>query len=166
METVNVDPSDIMAFVKSVQNVFSTMLQVPLQIGTPTIKTDTQPPFDVTGIIGMSGDVEGSVVLSFPTATAERVVSIFSSTEITKAHPDFPDAIGELVNMISGGAKAQFKNKKVTITCPSVIIGADHVVHGRRDSKCIMIPCGSDLGDFVVEVWVRMVAANTAINAA
>lgn len=149
------DSSYILPFVKAVQNVFATMLQLEVSVGEPGLKPPGTPSYDVSGIIGMTGDVEGAVVLSFPTATAERVVSLFTGTEMTRAHDDFSDAVGELVNMISGGAKAQFTGKTVSIGCPSVVIGSDHVVMGRKDVTCIIIPCASDCGDFCVEVSIR-----------
>lgn len=149
------DQSYVIPFIKSVQNVFETMLQLPVQIGAPTLKQQNEPSYDVSGIIGMSGDVEGSVVLSFPTATAERVVSLFTGTELSHTHEDFADAIGELVNMVSGGAKAQFQGKHVSISCPSVVIGTAHQVYGRKDVIAICIPCSSDCGEFNVEVSIK-----------
>lgn len=162
------DSSYILPFIKSVQNVFETMLQLPVQTGTPALKQADEPSYDVSGIIGMSGDIEGTVVLSFPIATAERVVSLFTGTDLAHSHEDFPDAVGELVNMISGGAKAKFTGKHVSISCPSVVIGQDHVVHNRKDVVTITIPCQSDVGNFSVEVSMRMssLAANPATSAA
>jgi len=150
-----VDSSYIMPFVDSIQNVFETMLRLPVQISEPQLKQSGDPSYDVSGIIGMSGDVEGAVVLSFPTQTAERVVSLFTGMEMDHQHEDFADAIGELLNMISGGAKAQFVGKNVSISCPSVVIGSNHVVFGRKDVVSISIPCSSDCGDFAVEVSIR-----------
>ncbi len=149
------DSTYIKPFIQSVQNVFETMLQLPLEIGEPALKKANAPNFDVSGIIGMSGDVEGSVVLSFPTTTAERVVSLFTGVDIEHTHDDFPDAIGELVNMVTGGAKAQFEGRSVTISCPSVVIGQDHVVFGRKDVVCISMPCTCDVGEFSLEVSVK-----------
>ncbi|MBI1336542.1 MAG: chemotaxis protein CheX [Phycisphaera sp.] len=149
----------IVPFIKSVQNVFGTMLQTQVEVGNPELKKAGSPAYDISGIIGMSGDVEGSVVLSFPTAVAERVVSLFTGTDMDHAHDDFADAVGELVNMISGGAKAQFKGKSVSISCPSVVIGNDHVVFNRKDVVSIHIPCTSEVGDFAVEVSVRQTTA-------
>ncbi len=149
------DQSYIIPFVKSVQNVFETMLQLPVQIGQPELKHPGDSGHDVSAIIGMSGDVEGSVVLSFPTATATRVVAIFTGTELEAEDEDFADAVGELVNMVSGGAKAQFSGKDVTISCPSVVVGQSHQVYGRKDVVAISIPCESDCGAFNVEVSIR-----------
>ncbi|MEM1097333.1 MAG: chemotaxis protein CheX [Planctomycetota bacterium] len=145
----------ILPFVESVNNVFETMMQMPVTVGEPAIKPHDTPADNVSGIIGMTGDVDGTVVLGFPTATAERAVAVFTGMEIAADHEDFADAIGELVNMISGGAKAKFVGKHADISCPSVVIGAGHSVFGRKDVKCVRIPCECDLGEFYVDVAIR-----------
>jgi chemotaxis protein CheX len=147
-----------MPFVQSVENVFGTMLQLPVRFGQPRLKEPGKPSFHVSGIIGMSGDVEGAVVVSFPLAAAERVVQLFTGESLTSQHADFADAIGELVNMISGGAKAKFPAGQVNISCPSVVIGPDHTVHTRKDVTCVIIPCECDCGEFAVEVAFKRTA--------
>lgn len=151
------DPVFIKAFVSSVQNVFATMLQMPVTLGAPKLKETPATTFDVSGIIGMSGDVVGSVALSFPTETASRVVSLLSGANVDPASPDFADAIGELVNMVSGGAKAQFTGKKVSISCPSVVSGKGHIVQTPKGTPSVSIPCQTDCGQFSLEVAIRVV---------
>lgn len=163
------DPAYITPFISSIQNVFATMLQLPVTIGEPDIKETPSTTYDVSGIIGMSGEVVGSVVLSFPKATAERVVSLFTGASITSENPDFADAIGELTNMISGNAKGLFSGKKkVSISCPSVIIGVGHTVARPKDVPCIVIPCKTDCGDLTMEIAIqeRPVGAPAPANAA
>ncbi len=156
------DASYIKPFIASIQNVFSTMLQLPVTVGTPRIKDRTGPAFDVSGLIGMSGDVTGSVVLSLPRDTAERVVSLFCGQELTLESPDFADAVGELVNMICGGAKAMFTGKKVSISCPSVVVGQGHTVARQTDVPCIQIPCTTDCGELVIEIAIQQSPAAAA----
>ncbi|MGB0766406.1 MAG: chemotaxis protein CheX [Phycisphaeraceae bacterium] len=153
------DPAYITPFIGSISNVFETMLQLPVDVGTPTIKQNGAPSYNVSGIIGMTGDVEGTVVLSFPTATAERAVTLFTGMELAADHEDFADAIGELVNMVSGGAKAQFTGKNVGISTPTVVVGTGHNVYGRKDLTTIAIPCTCDIGDFNVEVALLLPTA-------
>lgn len=149
------DPALITPFIASVQHVFATMMQVQVTVGDPQIRTSPTATFDVSGIIGMSGDVIGSVVLSFPKATAQRLVALFAGQECAPDHPDFADAIGELTNMLSGSAKGMFQGKKkVQISCPSVVIGPQHVVARPKDVPCIAIPCSTDCGEFVMEIAV------------
>ncbi|MEM1446292.1 MAG: chemotaxis protein CheX [Planctomycetota bacterium] len=156
----------ILPFVDSVSNVFETMMQMPVTVGEPAIKPHDTPADNVSGIIGMTGDVDGTVVLGFPTATAERAVAVFTGMELAADHEDFADAIGELVNMISGGAKAKFAGKHANISCPSVVIGAGHSVFGRKDVKCVRIPCECDLGEFYVDVAIRDAEESTQAAAA
>lgn len=153
------DPAYITPFVSSITNVFETMLQLPVSVGAPGIKDTSIPTYEVLGIIGMTGDVEGTVVLSFPTAAAERAVTLFTGMELAADHEDFADAIGELVNMISGGAKAQFTGKDVGISTPTVVVGSGHNVYGRKNMTTIEIPCTCDIGEFNVEVSLLLPSA-------
>jgi chemotaxis protein CheX len=155
-------------FIASIQNVFATMLQLPVTIQAPTLKgSGARPTYDVSGVIGLSGEVTGSVVLSFPKDTAERVVSLFCGQHCEAGSPDFADAVGELVNMISGGAKAGF-NRKVSISCPTVVVGEGHTVARPSDVPCVCIPCSTDCGELVLEIaiQVRNAAAETKPAAA
>lgn len=150
------DPAYITPFISSIQNVFSTMMQLPVNIGTPSIKQGLSTTHDVSGIIGMSGDVTGNIVLSFPNTTAKRLVQLFTGMEFDINNPDFADAVGELTNMISGNAKGQFTGKrKVQISCPSVVIGEGHMVSRPRDVPVIVIPCTTDCGELVMEIAIQ-----------
>ena len=165
------DASYVMPFVKALENVFSTMLQIQVQVEPPRLRDTTEPGHDVSGIIGMSGDVTGAVVLSFPTETALRVVNLFTGLETELGDEDFADAIGELVNMVTGNAKAEFKNADVSISCPSVVIGAGHQIFQRKDQPIIEIPCDCDCGPMTVLVTMRdnveqINVADTESNAA
>ncbi|MGD9791075.1 MAG: chemotaxis protein CheX [Phycisphaerales bacterium] len=149
------DPTVIKPFIASIQNVFSTMMQLQVSIGEPRIKSSNTGEHDVSGIIGLSGDVVGSVVLSFPTETATNVVALFCGMKVDPTSPDFADAIGELGNMVSGGAKAMFHGRKASISCPSVVLGKNHVIARPSGVPCIVIPCMTDCGDFVIEVAIK-----------
>jgi chemotaxis protein CheX len=157
------DPAFITPFIASIQNVFSTMMQLPVTMGTPNIKMTPATTYDVSGIIGMSGDVTGNVVLSFPKSTATRVVQLLTGTEFSVDSPDFADAIGELTNMVAGGAKGMFQGKKkVSISTPSVVIGAGHTVARPREVPVICIPCQTDCGELIIEVAVQASAVPAA----
>ncbi|MGP1271772.1 MAG: chemotaxis protein CheX [Phycisphaerales bacterium] len=153
------DAQYITPFITSIQNVFSTMLQLPVSVSEPSIKSGRSASYDVSGIIGMSGDVTGSVVLSFPKDTAQRLVTLFVGMEIDAEGEDFADAIGELVNMVAGNAKALFKDRQVSISCPSVIVGENHNVSTGSDTPCVVIPCDTDCGVLAIEVAIRDNAA-------
>ena len=114
----------------------------------------------------MTGDVVGTVVLSLPAATASKIVECFVGSVIKMEDDDFADAVGELVNMISGGAKAKFEGEEVRISCPSVVIGKGHTVQQTSGSVCISIPCESACGGFSVGVSIKKAGVSQASESA
>lgn len=145
-------------FIESTQRVFKTMLDLDVSFNKPRVVKEIGR-HDVSGIIGMSGDVVGSVVLSFSTSTSRQIIGRFVGTDLAPDHEDFADAVGELVNMISGAAKSQFEGQNVSISCPSVVVGESHTVAMPSDSICITIPCEVFCGSFNIDVAIRSEAA-------
>ena len=141
-------------FIEAVQSVFSTMLHLDVTMGKPCL-TETLPRHDVSGIIGMSGDVVGSIVLSFPSPVAKAVIGKFVGEECEVGSADFSDALGEMVNMISGAAKSKFQGKHVSISTPSVVIGPGHTVARPSRTVCISLPCNVLFGEFSIDVAIR-----------
>ena len=153
-QSATINPKLIVPFVDSVRNVFATMVGVQTTVQRPHLKTQRAPTYDVSSIIGFSGDIVGSVVVSFQKEAAERLASAFAGTSITADMPDFPDAIGELANMIAGGAKKHL-GTLASITVPSVVIGHGHVIARLSDVPCIIIPCQTPVGNFAVEISIK-----------
>jgi len=139
-------------FVMAIANVFEKMVHTKVRIGKPLLKQTDLVSAEVSGIIGLSGYVQGMVVLSFPRDAACKVASAFAGVELTMDSPDFADAIGELANMVAGNAKKDFGEYRTSISLPSVIIGPGHTVSQSRAWPYLVIPCETALGNFNVEV--------------
>lgn len=150
------DPAFVEAFTFSIENFFSTMILAPVEIAPPSVLNPADEHHDVSGIIGLSGEVTGSVVVSFPIATAEALVTRFAGTPIAHSDEDFTDAIGEVTNMIAGGAKSNFPHTAVSISCPSVVVGPGHKVFRRHDLPVVCFACNSELGKFGVQVTMKV----------
>jgi chemotaxis protein CheX len=150
----------IVPFVNSVRAVFAAMIKIPTTVQRPHLKMDASTPYDVTSIIGFSGDVVGSVVVSMHLQTAARIVSSFAGTEIAPNTPDYADAIGEIANMIAGCAKKDL-GKAASITVPTVVFGNGHCIARLSDVPTVVIPVATPVGDFVVEVNVKQLDANS-----
>lgn len=151
---VTFDPAMVAPFLHSVRNVFTTMVKVPTTVERPHLKASPGVSYDVSSIIGFSGDVVGSVVLSFQQDAAVKLVAAFAGMEMPYGSADFTDAVGELANMVAGGAKSLMKRVS-TITVPTVVIGPGHILARLSDVPCIVLPCVSPAGRFAVEVNIK-----------
>ncbi len=156
----------INAFMSSIQHVFKTMLDTQVSIGKPLLKQADLVSAEVSGIIGLSGEVQGSVVLSFGEEPASRIASAFAGAELTLESEDFADAIGELVNMVAGNAKKDFTGYNTNLSLPSVVIGKGHKVSQSKAWPYLVIPCETPLGGFNVEVALLTKKAAVAVGAA
>jgi len=141
-------------FLTSIRNVFDTMLQIPFNIGKPSLKEDPVPRYDISGIIGLSGGVTGCVVLNLSEELALQLASALSGEKVNKVDEDCTDAIGEIANMIAGGAKKDFPGGNNLISVPSIVIGRHHVSY-PRGLPVISIPCDTSAGRLVVEVALK-----------
>jgi chemotaxis protein CheX len=152
--------SMVVHFVSAVREVFSTMLGGTISVATPHRKNTPSPSYDVSAIIGISGQVVGSMVLCFDLETAGKVVNALSGTNIPPDHPDFPDAVGEITNMIAGSAKKNF-GASASISVPSVVVGGGHRLAKLHDLPCIVLPCNCEFGRFAIEISVKSNIQNT-----
>jgi chemotaxis protein CheX len=149
-----INPKLILPFVNAVRAVFSTMVGVQTTVSRPTFKAEPAPSYDVSGIIGFSGQITGSVVVSFQQSAALKLASAFAGVPIEPGSADFADAIGELANMIAGNAKKDL-GASANISIPSVVIGPNHTVARLSGVPCLVIPCSTPVGDFAVEINIK-----------
>ena len=95
-------------FIIATKNVLTTMARTHPNVGKPVVKQDDLTWGEVNGLIGMAGDeVTGNMVLSFDERSILAIVSAMLMEEFTTINADVIDAVGEITNMISGGAKKE-----------------------------------------------------------
>lgn len=148
---MSMDARHINAFLEATQAVFDTVLKLPVTFEKPQLNTGRQS-YDVSGVIGLSGDVVGSVILGFSKVSAVQIASTFAQSRLEIGAPDFADAVGELANMVAGGAKAKFEGISVSIGSPSVVIAPNHQITAPSKSASICIYCNTPMGRFAVDV--------------
>ena len=146
-------------FITSAVNAFQTVLSCEIRRGVPTLKSNTKPQFDISGVIGLSGSAVGTVVLSFSSNVALQAAGTMLLTDMTEINSDVIDAVGELTNMVAGGAKAQLEHLNLSISLPNVITGLGHEVRFPSNVTPIVIPFDSDWGPLTVEVGLSEVPA-------
>ncbi len=148
------DPAYIKPFVLAVKRVFETMITVPFSLGKPTLKKGNEVPHEISSIIGLSGNVSGSVVISLTHEVAFQLVSHLIGEEVDEIDEVCTDAIGEIANMIAGNAKTDFPTEDNSISVPSVVVGK-HKVSYPSGIPIITIPCSTDKGGIVIDIALK-----------
>lgn len=135
-------------FIIASQNVFRDFIKTEVKPGKPEIfnAESGRYDWDISGIIGLAGEVIGLVVISFPKVVALKILSKMLGRPITIIDADVTDIIGELVNIIAGNAKQGLEEYKVAISLPSIIEGKRHKLTGISGVPMIVIPLESEFG--------------------
>jgi chemotaxis protein CheX len=129
-------------FIQAAVNVFKTMVFIEIQRGKPYIKQTGSPRADVSGTIGLAGKANGVVAVTFSKEVACKISSSMLNETITELNDTVKDSIGEIANMIAGGAKGIMAEKGLNfkIALPSVIVGSDHTISFPQGVPCMVIP--------------------------
>lgn len=151
--TVNVE--FINPFIDAARNVFSQMCQVEIARKRIFLKDDYKMMGDISGVMGLSGAATGSVVVSMPSKLACLVVgNMLGEDPAEELTQDVRDAVGEIINMISGQAKASLVKTKYhfTISIPTVVTGPGHEIAHQKGTPNIVVLFEGAGFDFALQV--------------
>ena len=121
------------------------------------LKEDLITTYDVSAIIGLTGETSGSIIISMPATLACKIASNMLMEEITSMNRNVEDAIGEIGNIVVGDARRSLiqDGHQLSISIPTVVIGVGHKISRSGDVPCIAIPFSTEFGDFEVNVGLR-----------
>jgi chemotaxis protein CheX len=141
-------------FIESTVHVLKTMSSITARVGKPYLKKNEVATGDVSGIIGLIGDVKGSISVSFKEECILSIVSNMFGETMTVLNDEVKDAAGEISNMISGQARQKLEiiGRNLKASIPIVIMGKDHTISHITKDKIIAIPFMTDNGEFTIEV--------------
>ena len=142
-------------FLSSFINVLKTMAMLDIKPGRPSLKKDTVARGDVSGLIGMVGPTtSGSFSISFEKKLALNVFEMMVGEKIEDISDDITDMVGEITNMVAGGAKQKLSEKGLdfNMATPIVVTGALHDITHRVKASKILMPFESDKGNAYIEI--------------
>lgn len=133
----------ITPFIDATKETFQTMVSMQVRRKEVFIKQGYEMYGDVSGVIGLSGTTTGTCALSMPASLAEQAIRTMLMTPDDEllAESEIRDGVGELINMIAGGAKTKLSTTmyKFNITLPTIISGGRHEVFHRTSTYCVVV---------------------------
>jgi len=134
----------IQPFIEGSEEVFRDLCNTEIKAGRPFFVSNDEfeSNWDISGIIGLSGEAHGAVAISLKEDTAFKLTSILTGKEYTSIDKEVTDMLGEIVNIITGNVKNVFEKKhRIKISMPSIIKGKAHSIVWPSDkTRIICIP--------------------------
>jgi len=134
----------IQPFIEGSEEVFRDLCNTDIKAGRAFFvsKDEFESIWDISGIIGLSGDAHGAVAISLKEDTAFALTKILTGNDHTTIDKFVTDAMGEIINIIAGNVKNVFEKKhRIKISMPSIIKGKAHsIVWPSEKARIICIP--------------------------
>ena len=148
------DVKIINPFLIAAVNVMKTMANVEPVPGKPFVKKESTAMGDVSAIIGITGEAQGSMALTFTESCIVGIASSLMGMTFTDLNDEVKDAVGELTNMICGDARRRVSENGIILQAgiPTVVAGKNHSITHIASGPRLAVPFQTQWGSFIVEV--------------
>ena len=149
MDVKFIDP-----FINATLTVLETMAFTKAEAGKPYLKKDQIASGDVSGVIGLTGEVSGTFSVSYTEKSILAIVSNMFGEEMKELDEEIKDAVGEITNMIAGQARQELDQlgRFLQAAIPTVILGKNHTINHVTAHPVIAVPFNTPSGGFCIEV--------------
>ncbi|MBM4333033.1 MAG: chemotaxis protein CheX [Deltaproteobacteria bacterium] len=144
-------------FLEATIYVLKTMASLEPVAEKPFLKKGASASGDVSGIVGITGEAEGSLCITFSRECILFIISQMLGEEQQEINEEVKDAVGELTNMISGDSRRRLQEIGYTFqgAIPTVVSGRGHEVKHISKGPILSIPFTTKAGSFIVEVCFK-----------
>jgi chemotaxis protein CheX len=152
------DAKIINPFLTAAIEVYRNMFGIVPNPGSPfLLEEETKHRWDISGILGVTGDYTGIVCFRLHKILADKLliksgIKIYSEKERNET---VYEMVGEITNIISGNAASNISHANIEISPPAVIMGENHIIAWPKPIPVIGIPFTTSSGPFEVDVYLK-----------
>lgn len=143
-------------FVKAARDVFQLMMDLDAQRGDLRASEQLVPSKDASVAIGVTGDLLGSILYSFPRQMTLAMVEIMAGMPVDELDSFVISALGEVANIISGNAMAYLNsaNYMCNINPPQIVLGQETALE-MVTRKALIVPLRTRIGEFDIFITLK-----------
>jgi chemotaxis protein CheX len=125
--------------------------------GKPFLKESNVATGDVSGIIGITGDVTGALTVSFSEACICNIISNLRGVQHAAVDKEVFDVVREITKMIMAIAIIRIEKEglKIHASLPVVVFGKNHTFEPTPDSPSITIPFSTGKETFFIDILIK-----------
>lgn len=142
------------AIIDGTEEVFTTMLMIELDTGTPIEGPGGEITSNITSMLGLGKDIKGMLAVHCPEVVAKDITGTFLGIEVEELDEDVKDAIGEITNMVAGSLKTYFQDhdKNIELAIPTTVVGKSFRTAGMSGATRVAVPFTMNGTAFLVEL--------------
>src|SRR6266481_4711958 len=146
----------IQPFINAADAVLSQGLQGSTKVGNLTMEEEGYRRKGVAGMVELSGDIEGRIVLDLEPQTAVRVASHYAGAELPESDGLIKETIFELANQVVGNAVCALNDQGFHFRVhPPLLLTAEEGDKTSEDVEALMICFETSMGNVYMNVALR-----------
>lgn len=144
------------SFFKATKDVFQLMLGIDPQKGNLKVVEDMISSKDANVVLGVTGDLKGTILFGFPKDMTLEMIKIMSGLEMEKIDSFASSALGEVANIIGGNAMTVLaeNNYKCDIVPPQIFIG-EYKSFSMANDKALLLSLVTPIGEFDINIFLQ-----------
>jgi len=145
-------------FIKNTCHILQTMASIHVEFKKVYFSNTIRIFGDVSGIMGLSGNAEGTLVVTFYWDLAKSIVAKMMGMEEGEIDAELiHDGVSEIINMISGSTKKEFVGTPYhfEISLPSVVVGPGHQIGYLQNTSVAVLIFQVGTQSFALHVCIK-----------
>ncbi len=150
----------IQPFINAADAVLSQGLQGKTKVAHLTMEEEAYRRKGVAGLIVLTGDVEGRIILDMEPATAARVASLYAGMEVPETDDLVRETVFELANQVIGNAVTALNDQGFHFRVhPPLLVTSTDGDKSSEDVEALMICLETPAGNVYMNVALRYSAS-------
>jgi len=146
----------IQPFINAADAVLSQGLSTTTKVDHLSMEEDAYRRKGVAGMVALSGDIEGRIILDLEPQTAVRVASHYAGAELPESDGLIKETIFELANQVVGNAVCSLNDQGFHFRVhPPLLVTAEEGDKTSEDVEALMICFETSLGNVFMNVALR-----------
>jgi len=146
----------IQPFINSADAVLSQGLSTTTKVDHLSMEEEAYRRKGVAGMVALSGDIEGRIILDLEPQTAVRVASHYAGAELPESDALIKETIFELANQVVGNAVSALNDQGFHFRVhPPVLVTAEEGDKSSEDVEALMICFETSMGNVFMNVALR-----------
>jgi chemotaxis protein CheX len=146
----------IQPFINAADAVLSQGLSGTTKVGNLSMEQDAYRRKGVAGMVALTGDIEGRIVLDLEPQTALRVASHYAGAALPESDGLIKETIFELANQVVGNAVCALNDQGFHFRVhPPTLLTSEEGDKSSEDVEALMICFETSLGNVFMNVALR-----------
>ena len=146
----------IQPFINAADAVLSQGLSGTTKVGYLSMEEDAYRRKGVAGMVALTGDIEGRIILDLEPQSAVRVASHYAGADLPESDGLIKETIFELANQVVGNAVSALNDQGFHFRVhPPVLVIAEEGDKTSEDVEALMICFETSMGNVYMNVALR-----------